>query len=750
MATFVFIMKHRLLHLRVFLLWLVLYIPAAAGAQTFKQWSTLGEQALNDGQYLDAALYFGEAYTLDSTSFETTIRYADALRLSRNYVEARRLYQKAYDKDKGRLYPEGQYYLAQMQMLAGDYAEALKNFTRYEKRLKRDKGTLAYQKIQQEIASCSLALTARMPDRDIELQLLPGDVNTEKSEFAPFRFDSTLYYTRSEANTGRISLRMADQHEDEFTNARAMPGDWDDAADYGNLVFSPDRSRAYFTECEDRLCAIYEASFSNGQLINPKSIPTINQGDITSTMPFVGVYKNREVLFFASNRKGTRGGLDIWWSLRNDDGSWDPPVNAGDNVNTPGNEVTPYFSGTHLYFSSDWHPGFGGYDIFRSKGYPRSFDLPENLDRPLNSSLNDLYYRYFPEYMSGMLASNRDGSLADGSFCCNDLYFVQFADSLIPPEAEPDIFTSLKQLNDYLPVTLYFHNDEPDPRTRATTTNRSYDETALDYLDMRSQYQKEMGKGLRGEEREDSDFEVDEFFTFYVEKGLRNLENFAELLLTELEKGYSIQLTIKGFASPRAKSDYNVNLTSRRIHSLINYLKRTQQGAFLPYIEARADNHATLTFEEIPFGEYRADATVSDELDDRQSSVYARGARLERKIEILSVERGSPDSLFAQAEFSTRIVDFGKIASDRQVDHTLTLRSVGTDTLVVDSILTSCECTVPELDRHRLPPGLETELHIAFNTQNLTGIVTRKVLVFIRGREEPIEVTIAAEVADPE
>lgn len=743
-------MNQRLLHLRVITLWLVMAIPAVAGAQTFKQWSTLGEQALTEGQYLDAALYFSEAYQLDSTSFETTIRYADALRLSRNYIEARRLYQKAYDKDKGRLYPEGQYYLAQMQMLAGDYAEALKNFTRYEKRLKRDKSTLAYQKIQQEIASCSLALTARMPNRDIELHLLPGDINTEKSEFAPYLFDSTLYYTRSEANTGRISLRVADQKEDEFSNARAMPGEFDPEVDYGNLCFSPDRSRAYFTACENGLCAIYEAQFSKGKLRHPKSIPTINQGDITSTMPYIGLYRNQEVLYFASDRKGTRGGLDIWWSLRNDDGSWDPPVNAGDNINTPGNEISPYYSGEHLYFSSDWHPGFGGFDIFRSKGYPRSFDLPENLDRPLNSSLNDLYYRYFPEQSSGMLASNRDGSLADGSFCCNDLYRVQFADSLLTPETEPDIFTSLKQLNDYLPVTLYFHNDEPDQRTRSTTTKRSYDETAHDYLALRQQYQKEMGKGLRGEDREDSDFEVDEFFTFYVEKGLRNLENFAELLLIELEKGYSIQLTIKGFASPRAKSDYNVNLTSRRIVSLINYLKRAQNGAFLPYIEARAGNHATLTFDEIPFGEYRADAAVSDELDDRQSSVYARGARLERKIEILSVERGSPDSLFAQAEFNTRIVDFGKIASDRQVENILTLRSVGTDTLVVDSILAPCGCTVPELDRYRLPPGLETELHLRFNPENLGGIVTRKILVFVRGREEPIEVTIAAEVGAAE
>ena len=467
-------------------------------------------------------------------------------------------------------------------------------------------------------------------------------------------------------------------------------------------------------------------------------------------MPWVGVYDGKEVLFFASDRAGTRGQLDIWWSFRQSNGEWDAPVNAGDNVNTPGNEITPYYSGTHLYFSSDWHPGFGGYDVFKSKGYPRSFDVPVNLDRPLNSSLNDLYFRYFDGAKTGFLASNRNGSISDGSFCCNDLYRVQFADSLVTETTIPDVFASLAELNDYLPVTLYFHNDEPNPRTREVTTRLTYEQTYDAYRARLNEYRKEVSRSLKGEDVEDAEYEVDEFFSFYIDKGMDHLRQFADLLLVELEKGYSIRLTIKGFASPRAKSDYNVNLTSRRINSLVNYLKTAKDGAFLPYIESRADNHATLTFEEVPFGEYQADKEVSDELDDRQASIYARGARLERKIEVLSVQRGLPDSLFAQAEFNTRIVDFGKIASDQQVASNVLLRSVGTDTLVVDSILAPCGCTVPELALFRLPPGSETELHIAFNTQNLIGMVTRKVLVFIRGREEPHEITIAAEVGDSE
>lgn len=721
----------------------VLLQPAASYAQNLRQWMQLGADALDDGDFLQAALYYGEAFHLDSTSFEATIRFADALRLSRDYAQAARLYDKAYVKDKGRLFPEGQYYLAQMQMLLGEYSEALRNFTKYEKRLKKDKSSLEYRRLKQSMAGCSLALAARMPDASITVEPLTGAVNTEKSEFAPYLNDSTLYFSASDAH---IKQHLAPMTSDGYGASTVMNGPWDSSLDHGNLVFSPDGDRVYFTECSDERCSIFEADVQNGALVNMRSIPTINQGEVTSTMPHIGVHKGREILFFASDRKGTRGGLDIWWSYRQPNGSWDAPVNAGDNVNTPGNEISPFFSGTHLYFSSDWHPGFGGYDVFRSKGYPRSFDVAENLDRPINSSLNDLYFKFFPEHKRGLMASNREGSVRDGSFCCNDLYTVVIADSLVEPDLEPDVFTSLKQLNDYLPVTLYFHNDEPDQRTRATTTSKRYDETFTSYMNLAEKYRAEMGKGLKSEAREDSDFEVDEFFTFYVEKGMRNLANFAELLLEELQKGYSIQLSIKGFASPRAKSDYNVNLTSRRINSLTNYLHHSLNGAFLPYIEARAANHATLTFEEIPFGEYRADQSVSDELDDRQASVYSRGARMERKIEILSVQRGAPDSLFSAAEFSTRLIDFGQRRNDALIMASLDVRSSGTDTLVIDSLTAPCGCTVADLEFRRLAPGKVTSLHLEFNPEGLSGLITRKVYVFVANREEPYELTIAGEL----
>ncbi len=711
------------------------------------QWIDLGTEALDQGAFLNAATYFHEAYQLDSSNFDVTIRYADALRLSRDYNEAMRLYQKAYDKDKGRLYPEGQYYLAQMQILSAQYSDALRNLKKYEKRLKKNKTSFEYLKVTQEIAGCDFALNARMPNDDLTVAAIEGEVNSESSEFAPFLDDSTLFFTRSASHGPNITTFRSAYSGTGYQSTQAFDTPWKAHPRNGNFVLSPDKQRAYYTLCEGAFCAIYEARFVNGTWSDGVSIPTINQAEITATMPAIGIYRNQEVLFFCSDRKGTRGQLDIWWSMRLPDGSWDAPVNAGDNVNSPGNEITPYFSGEHLYFSSDWHPGFGGFDIFRSKGYPRSFDLPENLDRPINTSLNDLYYRYFPDQKQALLASNREGSLRDGSFCCNDLYRVEFNDSLVT-ETVPDIFVSLDQLNDYLPVTLYFHNDEPNPRSRDTTTQLSYAEAYESYLALRRTYENEVTKGLTSDAREDAELEVEDFYSYFIEKGMRDLTQFSSLLLIELEKGYSIRLTIKGFASPRAKSDYNVNLTRRRIASLVNHLRVTLNGALLPYIESTAENHATLTFEAVPFGEYRADQAVSDALDDTKESIYARGARLERKIEILSVQRGAPDSLFAQSNFDTRLVNLGHIPSDRQVESQFTLHNMGTDTLVVDSLIAPCGCTLPQLRSYRIAPGESTTLDVQFDPRGLQGIVSRKILVYTNEQTDAIELTLAAEITD--
>lgn len=77
---------------------------------------------------------------------------------------------------------------------------------------------------------------------------------------------------------------------------------------------------------------------------------------------------NGDVLYFISNKSGGFGGWDIYYSEKSDNGKWGNPKNLGSMINTPGDEMYPYIATSGiLYFSSDGHPGYGGFDIFMAE-----------------------------------------------------------------------------------------------------------------------------------------------------------------------------------------------------------------------------------------------------------------------------------------------------------------------------------------------------------------------------------------------
>src|SRR5690606_28813443 len=93
------------------------------------------------------------------------------------------------------------------------------------------------------------------------------------------------------------------------------------------------------------------------------------------------------------------------------DGTWGSPVNAGTDINSPGDELFPGIGpdGT-LYYSSDGFPGMGGLDIFQSTGEKAQWSRPENLKYPVNSASDDFAYLEYEEDEAGFrgfLASDR-------------------------------------------------------------------------------------------------------------------------------------------------------------------------------------------------------------------------------------------------------------------------------------------------------------------------------------------------------
>ncbi|ARK13556.2 OmpA family protein [Fibrella sp. ES10-3-2-2] len=126
-------------------------------------------------------------------------------------------------------------------------------------------------------------------------------------------------------------------------------------------------------------------------------------------------------LYFASNRAGSVGGIDLYRATVDASGRFGRPVNMGRDINTPGDELFPFVAADgKLYFSSDGHPGLGKLDVFvatRSGGVIRV----ENMGQPINSPADDFGLTFpNPETNKGYMASNRPGGKGD-----DDIYLVE-------------------------------------------------------------------------------------------------------------------------------------------------------------------------------------------------------------------------------------------------------------------------------------------------------------------------------------
>lgn len=195
-----------------------------------------------------------------------------------------------------------------------------------------------------------------------------------------------------------------------------------------------------------------------------------------------------------------------------------------------------------------------------------------------------------------------------------------------------NMFLSPASMSAYLPITLFFDNDQPDPRTRATTTQQSYDQTVNRYLTRRELFIETYSANLQGAEKEIAAAQLGKFFDDEVQTGYIKLEVFAGNLDLFLKGGSTIEIMVKAFASPLATSEYNLALTQRRIASVRNYFRKFQNGIFESYIRSGQLKVSTL-----PLGESQAAPGVSDNARDKRRSVFSLEASRERRAEILEV-----------------------------------------------------------------------------------------------------------------
>lgn len=159
----------------------------------------------------------------------------------------------------------------------------------------------------------------------------------------------------------------------------------------------------------DIIVDTFKTSEESRTVINPKLNAPLKPENGDNSLYFF----NDSILVFAARRTEGFGGLDLYFSIKQDSG-WTTPKNLGKNVNTSYDETAPYLAkdGRTIYFSSNSTASMGGYDIFKSTFDEDSlrFRPSENLGKPINSPGDDMYFRLSPDGLGGYFCSNRKES----------------------------------------------------------------------------------------------------------------------------------------------------------------------------------------------------------------------------------------------------------------------------------------------------------------------------------------------------
>ncbi len=403
----------------------------------------IAKKKIDEGSYYNAAQYLEDVYKEKPEKIEVAHLLGQVNRTLRDYEAAERYYRAVITKDP-EAYVNDQFYLGQMQKMNGRYEDAKATLNNYLK-ASLDKGDANYKGLAKvEIDGCDTALALLKTPTKIKVEKTEGGVNTTIQDYSPkpIKNNRVLFSSQKTDTAVNVTTTSADHYSaiftaeksgTNYTNRTVLPVPPNDSKTHtGNAILSADENTIIFTKCDQtpliRMnCKLYRAKKEGAEWKNSEELTALNVATSNTTHPAWGVDKDgNEILYFSSDRSG-KGGLDIFYAKANSDGTFGAPQNAGPEVNSAGDDITPHYDRKNkvLYFSSDGHPSLGGLDVFKVSGTPGNWGAVANAGVPVNSAADDLYLSLDEKAARGFMVSNRVGTTSPrGATCCDDIWTV--------------------------------------------------------------------------------------------------------------------------------------------------------------------------------------------------------------------------------------------------------------------------------------------------------------------------------------
>ncbi len=349
---------------------------------------------------------------------------AESYRLNHDYENAEIWYAKSV-ANKSPMYPDEKYWYSLVLMNNMKYMPAMRECESYIASTP-DSNSYTYKRAQRNIISCLLALDSNNVNKKITLTELDSTFNKGTSSFAinyygdarnllftSARPGGTITDPKTQNSNYLTDLYTVKKNEGNYSQPENLGIPFNSALNEGAGVLSLDRTFFFFTRWSSvnkNECAIYLARNVSDKWLEPMKLSdAVNVEGFKSMHPALSADGN--TLYYTSNREGGEGKMDIWMCKIDDNGNASAPKNLGKVVNTPEDEVTPFFHHytQTLFFSSNGHVGIGGLDVLKTQfnDDDNIWTTPKNLGKPINSSRDDIYYVMERSQMTGYVTSDR-------------------------------------------------------------------------------------------------------------------------------------------------------------------------------------------------------------------------------------------------------------------------------------------------------------------------------------------------------
>ncbi len=380
------------------------------------------------------------------------------------------------------------YWIGRSYQYGMEFDKALAYYNRYKTKLLEKDGYRGRDRtelpdVERRMFECQNAIEFVANPAHYSIVNVGSAINSEYDDFGPVvNQDETLMVFTTRRRDGNLNQNVFSDnkpYEDIFFSEKKN-GVWQPAQNIGEVVNTEFHSSTLALSAEGDQLFIYQDD-NNGDIFEsfrkedgtwtfpqPMSDNINSQGFKESSM---SITPDGSVLFFASDRPGGLGGIDIYFSIKNENGEWTRSRNLGPIINTQYDDDGPFidYDGKTLYFSSQGRKGMGGYDIFKSvyDSAEGKWGEPENLGYPINTPDDDIYFVSTEDGKRGYYASVReDGQGFTDIYMVTILQEDEVSDNIAskniePAETEPKQpdttepeKVEIEPANTFLPVTL--------------------------------------------------------------------------------------------------------------------------------------------------------------------------------------------------------------------------------------------------------------------------------------------------------